>query len=182
MMMPRLENSQNMLALVLLQNMGRDGLYRMIRTAKEKCKNVCYVSLSTPHTNLINNLRVANIEYKNFVFVDAMSNTAHEDIEPGEKCISISRPDDLEEIKRAVKHAVTRNGCTMTIFDSISTLLIYHTPDTIVRFTNDLITDDKKNAIRKMFIMLKSDGLYKEESRRLVNDLNLFADKVVKIE
>jgi len=182
MMMPCLENTQNKLALVLLQNKRKtEGFYEMIRSANQKCKNICYVCLSAPHTDLINNLRAENIDCENFIFVDTISGNSQKDIKPGTRCIFTSRPDDLEGIKRAVKHAVTKDGCTLTIFDAISTLLIYQAPDSIVRFTHDLITDDKENVIKKMFIMLKSEGIYKEESTRLVNDLNLFADKIVEI-
>lgn len=182
-MMPCLENTKNRLALVLMHNMRRtDEFYDMIRAVNSKCKSICYVCLSTPHTDLINSLKAENIDYGNFVFVDAISSDAQKCAASGTKCIFTSKPDDLEGIKKAVKHAVAKDGCKLTIFDAISTLLVYHAPDSIVRFTHDLITDDQDNTIKKVFIILKSEGIYKDENRRLVDDLNLFADRVVDIE
>jgi len=52
----------------------------------------------------------------------------------------------------------------------------------IVRFTHELITDEHQKDINKIFVILEEKGIYAKESKKLINDLNLFADKTFEIE
>ncbi|MBW2990740.1 hypothetical protein KY348_03480 [Candidatus Woesearchaeota archaeon] len=173
--------SDNKFVLVLLQSKNyADVLYKVIGKVNKNKFNICYVCLSKPYADVIEELKNEKINYEHFIFIDVVS-SLHYKLKPIKNCIFIPGPDNLEDLMKAVKKAINKYRCEAVIFDTISTLLVYQQTHSIVKFTHELIMDKNQETVNKIYVVLKEKGLYKDESRKLVNDLNLFADKIIDI-
>ena len=177
-----LDKTQNKLAIFLLKNNNfAEKTNKVIKRVQDNCKNICYVCLSKPYAEVIDNLKNQGINQDNFTFVDTVS-SPHYKLQAIKNCYFVQGLENLKDIKKTIQKAVKKNECTAAIFDTISTLLIYQKTFDIVRFTHELITDEHQNKINKIFVILEEKGIYSEESKKLINDLNLFADKTFEIE
>jgi hypothetical protein len=177
-----LDKTQNRLALMLIKRKGDvEHMYEFIKKAKEHCKSICYVCLSNPYNEVIQNLTDEGIDSTDFTFVDVIS-SLHYPLQPITNCVFVPGPESLNEIKKAVHSVVQKKQCTAMIFDNISALLIYQQPDAIVKFTHDLIEDKEHQHINKVYVMKRDGDLYRKDINRLIEDLNLFADKVIEFE
>jgi KaiC/GvpD/RAD55 family RecA-like ATPase len=173
--------SENKFVLVLLQSKNyMADLYKIIRLVKKNGTKICYVCFSKPYMDVIEDLKNEKVDCDNFVFIDTLS-SSHYDLKPVKNCVFVHGSGNLKEIREAVKRAVNKHKCEAIIFDTISTLLIYQQTHSIVRFTHELLTDKSQKETNKVYIVLKEAGIYKGESTKLINDLNLFADKTIEI-
>jgi len=173
--------SENKFILAVLKSKNYlDELYKIIREVKKHHTKICYVCLSKPYTDVINNLKDERINYENFIFIDVISSN-HYKLRPMKNCIFVSGPENLRELRKAIKRAVTKNKCEAVIFDTISTLLIYQQTHSIIRFTHELMIDKNQSSVNKVYVVLKEKGVYKEENVNLIKDLNLFADRVIEV-
>lgn len=173
------QTSGNKFVLMLLQSKNyAKTLYKAIGNLRKKSIKICYVCLSKPYTDVIEDLKNNRINYEKFIFVDVLSSLNYK-LKPVKNCIFVPNPENLEKIRKAIKQAVTKYECETIIFDTISTLLIYQQSHSIVKFTHELIIDKNQETVNKIYIILKEKGIYKEESAKLINDLNLFADNVI---
>ncbi|KYK27365.1 hypothetical protein AYK26_03845 [Euryarchaeota archaeon SM23-78] len=173
--------SENKFVLILLKSKNYlEELHKMIKEVKKHHTKICYVCLSKPYSEVIDNLKNERINYEHFIFIDVIS-SLHYKLKPVKNCIFVTGPENLIELKKAIKRAVTKNECEAVIFDTISTLLIYQQTHSIIRFTHELIIDKDQSTINKVYVVLKEKGIYRNESAKLIKDLNLFADKTIEM-
>ena len=92
-----------------------------------------------------------------------------------ENCIFLPAPVNLDLLRTTIKK-VLKKGCSVVMLDTVSSLLIYQEASNIVRFTHDILTEEKK--VKKIFIVLKGEPVL-DDNQRLVKDLDMFADKMV---
>ena len=95
-----------------------ESTYQLIKKIKEHCKNICYVCLAKPYSEVIENLKEQRLYDDNFTFIDVIS-SMHYPLEPVNNCFFVRGPEQIEEIKKAIKTAVSSKECTATIFDTI---------------------------------------------------------------
>ena len=177
-MIKAVKNTRNKLALFLLDDKNySDKLYNIIIQAKKQNKKICYICFTKPYADVIDNFNRERINSKDFIFVDVLSSLNYP-LKPIKNCIFVPGPQNLGGIKKAIKKAVTKSECTAAIFDTISTLLIYQQPDSIIKFTHELLTEKFQKEISKVYVVLREKGVYRDENKKLINDLNLFADKI----
>jgi hypothetical protein len=146
--------------------------------AQKHHKKICYVCLSTTYDNVLLWMREGGLDTGKFYFIDTLSShyTAKE---PCKECVFLSSPSSLDEIKDALSAAVKEKGCETVIFDAISSLLEYKDLFSILKFTHRLMTENSYSTAKKLYVVLKDDVLPEAESKRLVTDLEMFADKIV---
>ena len=175
------KTSENRFVILILQGKNYvSSLRKVIKLTKKDGGKICYVCLSKPYHDVIEDLESERIDCGNFIFIDTLSSLQYR-LKPVKNCIFVSGPEKLNEIRKAVKKAVQKHNCEAIIFDTISTLLIYQQTHSIVRFTHELLTDESQKETNKVYIVIKEAGVYKDESTKLINDLNLFADKTIEI-
>lgn len=150
----------------------------IIKSAERTKTKICYVCLSKPYVDVLEDLRKRNLDISQFFFIDTLS-SHYKKPEKADNCVFVSNPSDLEDIKKAIKKIVEKKGCSVVLFDTISTLLIYQETSSIVRFTHNLISEREHEKTKKLFIVLKEEGIPSEENQRLVKDLGMFADKTI---
>jgi hypothetical protein len=130
--------------------------------------------LSKTYLDVVEELTKEKIDIKFFFFVDVLS-SHYAKPDPSENCIFVDSPDNLVAIKDAIESAIEKENCSVLLFDTFSSLLIYQPSFPLLRFTHQL---GEKNAI-KIFIALKKDSVPEKDNTQLINDLKMFADKTI---
>ena len=167
----------NEFLLVLLEEREYLGkLKEIIRLVEAEKTKICYVCLSKPCANVVRDMRSKGIGTEDFLFIDTL--TSHYAApQPSRNRIYLSSPTDLAAIGRAISKAIESDNCNVILFDTISTLLIYQETSSIVRFTHALLSDKNHENVKKLFIILKGDGVPVDDVNRLTKDLEMFADR-----
>ncbi len=154
-------------------------LGEIVRSVKQDNNKICYVCLSKPYKDVIAELNQHGIDSSNFVFIDVLS-SHYSRPEPVKNCIFLASPSDLDALKLAIMRVVEDRLCTVVLFDTISTLLIYQQIHSIVKFTHNLTVEKTQENVKKLFIILK-DETYLQGGAGLVKDLEMFVDKKVEM-
>ena len=170
------EITENKFLLIMLEESQYiSKLEEIIKSIKKT--NICYVCLSTPYTDVIEELKKKGIATTNFFFIDTLTSHYREP-KPVDNCIFVKAPTDMAAIRIAIRKVVEEKKCNVILFDTISTFLIYQETSSIVKFTHSLLTDEKHKNIKKLFVIIK-DSSRLEENQKLVSDLTMFADKTI---
>lgn len=170
---------KNMLLLAVASNEQYAGrLCSLLNSVRGIGKRVCYVCLSRPYRDVQDDLRRENIDTADFFFIDALS--SHYEM-PGHRrnCIFLKSP-NLAEIMPAVRMLVKKERCRILLVDSVSAMLMYQESFQIISFTHSLTSEKWAGGIRKVFMALKQ-GVLEKENNALINDLKMFADKIVEL-
>ena len=174
------EITKNRFLLLLMDEEEYDRKLGKIIKSLEKTKtNICYVCFSVPYQHVVERLKEKGTDIKRFFFIDVLS-SHYSKPKPQKNCIFISEPKDLDKIRKAILKTVIQKNCSIIIFDTISSLLVYQESYSILKFTHNLIISKEQENTKKIFIVLK-DKTLKEEGEMLIKDLSLFADKLLKI-
>jgi hypothetical protein len=170
----------NKLVLILIKKANQSKICEIVSNIQKNNGKICYVCLSKPYAELMSELKEEKVNCDNVLFVDVLS-SLHYDLKPVNNCLFVPGPEKFEDLKSAIKKAIISKDCSTVVFDNITTLLIYQQVNDIVKFTHELTTDQKQRMINKVYLMQDYKGFYKEESTKLINDLYLFANKVVEL-
>jgi hypothetical protein len=152
-----------------------DELIKVVEKSKTK---ICYVCLSKPYEYVVAEFRDKGLNLKDFFFIDVLSSHFSKP-KPRDDCIFVSSPSNLDGVKEAVATAVKTKKCSVVVFDTISTLLIYEPNFSIVKFTNSLITEKSHEFTTKLFVILKGDHSIVDDVNLLTKDLEMLADKKI---
>jgi archaellum biogenesis ATPase FlaH len=166
-----IKNNQ-LLLIVIPKNDYSEMLIEIERGLSENFKKVCYVTLNKPYNSVMSNMEKNNIDLSKFFFIDGMTNTVQTP-EPADNCIFVQSPNALTDINLAYSQALEK-GCDNTLFDSLSTLLVYEDAHTIIKFAHNIMTKTRVANSKAVFIALKEDV-----GSELIKDLYMFVDKVV---
>lgn len=180
--MDLLQEITNNKFLLILMNEGEylPKLEEMIKSVEKMKTRICYVCMSKPYTDVVRDLKDKGIDTANFFFIDVLT-SHYKKPAPVSNCIFVPEPTDLVKIRLAIMKAVEDKKCSVILFDTISTLLIYQEISSIVKFTHHLLVEETQENTKKLFIILKEDSVPNEENQRLVKDLTMFADKTLDI-
>ncbi len=166
------------LLLLLEEAQYTSKLESIIRSVEKSGTKICYICLSKPYLDVVDDLMERRVNVDDFVFIDVLS--SHYEIpKPVANCTFISSPDDLEEIRKTIIEAIEKKNCSAVIFDTISTLLIYQQTSSIVKFASNLVAEKRQENTKKLFIILKDDTDSLDDVNMLTKDLELFADKKI---
>jgi hypothetical protein len=125
-------------------------------------------------------LRRGSVDPEKFMFIDILS--SHYGAPPSyEDCIFLKDPITKDGLKEAINNAVLKGGCSAVFVDTISELIMYQPNHVILRLSHELKTDKHHKDIHKLFIGRREEGLIGEELNRLLKDLEMFADKTIRL-
>lgn len=171
------EIEKNRFLLILLgEKEYQQKLEEIIKSAEETKTHICYVCLSKPYTDVVGELEAMGTNVDDFFFIDVLM-SHYKKPEPAKNCVFLLSPTDLGAIKNAINDAIEKNNCSVILFDTISTLLIYQQTDPIVKFTNSIVSEKVQENVKKLFIILKGNDVPMDDVNKLTKDLELFADK-----
>ncbi|MBU4242610.1 MAG: hypothetical protein KKF52_05245 [Nanoarchaeota archaeon] len=166
--------SKESLLMLLSEKQYENKLTALLQDLKKTKKKICYVCLSRPYEDVIEDLRNKKFNIDRFYFVDAL-NTKQSRKYKG--CVFVSAPVKLDKLITTIKKIIKTKNCNVIIFDTLSTLLVYEDSFKIVKFTNEIIQEVKKES--NVFVVLK-EGFYPKGSLEKLNkDLYMIMDKTI---
>ena len=138
--------------------------------------SIFYLSLNKSYDALIKNLENNKIDTSKFFFVDAVKKPMNSIKEP-DNCIFISSISAIGELSIAINKVLEKGKFECFIFDSLSTMLIYHDTTTITKFIHNLITKLNELNCTAVFTCLEGDS-----NSPLIKDLGMLVDEVKRLE
>jgi len=170
----------NFLLILLSEDQYMDSVCDIVRSFEKTKNKICYVCLSKKHADVLCELKKNGIDTDRFIFIDTLS--SHYGLPPPENnCIYLYTPNDLDLIKTTMDDIIEKEKCGIFLIDTISDLLSYRETFFILKFAHNLTIGHDKKRIKKLFIALKDGVILENENRELINDLRLFADKVIEL-
>ena len=167
--------AENSFVLILLTpDQYVSNLDDIVKSAKKSRTKICYVCLSKPYRDVVEHLTASGIDTSGFFFVDALT-SHYKKPEPAKNCIFLNSPSDGVALKNAIRDVTEREKCSVVLFDTISTLLIYQESSEIVKLAHSL-SSEIHCEVKKLFIVMKGEK-YVDGQEDLTKDLEMFADK-----
>jgi len=167
---------ENDVILILVPNrLYSEKIMDITKTVSLLSERICYVTLNRPCKTLLKDFEENKIDSGKFFFVDCVTKKVKEE-EEGEQVVYVSSPKALTEMSIVMKKLLEAGEIETTIFDSLSTLLVYEDPHVIVKFAHSIISMFRTLGSKGILISLKDD--MKSE---VVKDLNMFVDEVVEV-
>ena len=141
-------------------------------------KNAIYVTTNKPYEHIVNVLKKAGINPDKIFFIDCISKHIRKSIEQEPKnCLYVESPESLTTMGVAIYESIKHfAGEKILLFDSLSTLLIYHDSKTIGQFSNFLINKMRAANVDAVIMALESDI-----DKDIIKQIESFADEVKKI-
>ncbi|MEK6900483.1 MAG: ATPase domain-containing protein [Nanoarchaeota archaeon] len=130
-----------------------------------------YVSLNKPYKEISKSLKENKIDIKNILFIDGVSEAPSSN----DNCISLEGNKSLTQLSLILTSACKNKSIRFIIFDSITTLLLVHNPETIQRFLHYFINKSRNIGMLLMVIIDEPN------SNQLYPVLSQFCDKIIKI-
>ena len=174
--------TENKFVLVLLSEEQYDAkLAELVKLVEQEHAKICYVCLNKPYKETVEFLAENGLDVERFVFVDVL--TSHYKKQSStEQCIYVEDPSKIDGLQVAINQAVSERNCTIIVFDTLSSLLMYEQTHDIVRLTHHLSTEQKHVDINKVYIVLKEKGNLASYSETLVKDIGMFTDKTIEFD
>lgn len=133
---------------------------------------ICYISMNKTLKSLRESFGKNNINDDKFFYIDCITKTMR-NVEDEENCIFCHSPNDLTEIGLAVSKAQARKP-NIIIFDSLSTLLVYHDDLIATKFAQSLINKIRESGMCGIFTILEKD-----KDATMSKNMGMMMDKVL---
>jgi hypothetical protein len=143
----------------------------VVSSAASSYSRICYTSLNKPYSVLSESFKKSGVDLKKILFIEC---TGKADSGKQEQVVYVSSPKALTEMSITIGKVIEMGKIEVLIFDSLSTLLVYADPSTVVKFTHSLITILRSKNVSG-FLMCTKSG----QSEAIIKDISMFADKVV---
>ena len=105
-------------------------------------KKIIYITINSPYSKLINELKKNGINTSDITFIDCISKKINF-TRKNDSCIYIKAPNSLTELSIVLMDKLKTKEYETVIFDSISALLIYNSKELTIMFLRNII--DKIN-------------------------------------
>ena len=142
-----------------------------------KTKNLIYVTLGRPYKYVMSLFDEEKVRMEKLLVIDCVSKCITPLEEDPEKGIFLESPENITELCIALDQAMKAlpGEETTTLFDSLSTLLLYHDENVVGKFANYIINCMRLHNIRSVFIVLEADV-----DKRIVKVIESLVDEVVR--
>lgn len=168
--------NNNIILLIVSKEKYRQELIGVVKDIVQNINKMCYVCINEPFSTINNNLDKNSISKDKFFFIDTITKKVQEPPKT-DNCEFVSAPNALTEISVAFSKALNEHKCDSAFFDTLSSLLVYEKPHSIIQFIHNIITKLRVSSGKGVFIVLKDDL-----ESDLIKDLYMFVDSVVEIE
>ena len=172
------EGKNNLLIFLGTEDKYMPKIIEVLKSIDPKIK-LCYVCVSTTYDDALSEFEFRGIKKERLFFIDTLT-SHYQKHRKTKTCMFVSSPANLNEIQDTMKKAIIEKGCKIVIFDSVSKLLTYTKPHSIIRLAHKIVIENTKT--KTIFILLKSDNIPQEENKQLIKDLAMFADKVIDLD
>jgi len=143
-----------------------------------KDKNIpgVYVTLNKPFDKMKSVLEKGSVDTRMIIFIDAVTKTAGGKTTKTKNCLFIGNPENLSDISVAMDQAVRAlpGKEKFLFFDSLSTLLLYNSIQTVARFIHFLAGKMRVWKVKGIIISLE-----RKSDKDLIEELSQFCDVVI---
>lgn len=143
----------------------------------ENYNKVCYVSLNKLYQPLVRALAGNQADINKFFFIDGITKTAMTDVGDIPNCFFVSGPDKITEIGIAIQKVVSVAQCQVLLFDSLSTLLVYHDVQIIKQFVHSIV--GQVTALNCIVVFTCLEGTTEND---LLKDISMFVDNIAHVQ
>lgn len=161
----------DIMVLIIPNSSYGDSLKNLTSDMSKTFNKICYISLNKPHKSLLKGFEQKGAKTKKFFFIDAVGKGSN-----SEGIAYITSPKALTELNIAITKALSSGLVDSALFDSLSTLLIYEDPSTVIKFTHSIISAFRNKSVKAVLTCLGGDA-----KSELIKDLSMFVDKVVEL-
>jgi KaiC/GvpD/RAD55 family RecA-like ATPase len=137
-----------------------------------------YVTVNKPYSSLKQALDRMQINSDYLLFIDAISRAVGEGKEKVKNCIFIENPTQLIDIGIALTEAIAKlkkeNKKPFVFLDSLSTLLLYNSPETVGKFSHFTVTRMRLWGVLGIVMSLEDDV-----KADVVKTIKQFCDEVI---
>jgi len=171
-----LSDLNQIIVLIIPEENYTERLINIVKEMNQLDGKICYISLNRPYNSLLTSFKKAGINTDNIYVIDAITRTAQLALKC-DNCEFVSSPGALTELSVTISNLMETGRFKYIIFDSLSTLLVYESDNTIAKFVHFLMAKVRVVGCNAIFTCLKQDA-----DSILVKDINMFADKVINFE
>jgi KaiC/GvpD/RAD55 family RecA-like ATPase len=138
--------------------------------------SVIYVTMSRPYESLIALLNKKGISYSKVLFIDAITPTLGGNPKRVKNCIFVASPSNLTDLGIALEQAISSLGQAnkLLIFDSMSTMAIYHNLQTVLQFGHFLTVRVRLHKVQGVLLAIEA-----ESEKAILDSLAQFCDRTV---
>ncbi len=167
--------NKNDIALVIFESEKyNDSMIKLVKQLPKKFNRIGYVSLNKGYLQLIKGMEKNKIDKKKFFFIDAVS-SANEAVSIKEKQVSfVFSAENLTQMSLVICNALLKYKIDCVIFDSLSTLLIYHPEDTVLKFLHYIINNLRSRNVTAIFTTVKN-----EKNASFLENSKVFVDQTI---
>jgi len=152
------------------------GILKVSHKLSKEYDRICYVSLNKSYGDVTKNFKREKIDISKFFFIDAVTRSSKFTVKDQKNCDYVQSVESLMEINIAISKVLESGKAGCLIFDSLSTMLIYHDVATVTKFMHGLIIRARSFNCTGVFTLLKGDI-----KSALIKDLAMFVDNVVNL-
>ena len=175
-----IQSLKNNFVVVLLEEKAYEPrVFEFLNEISKKDKRICYVLINNFYAEAKKQFRKNGVSLKNIFFIDILS-MHYEKLKNESHCMYIKGP-DIPILLIAIGKTIKNKKCKIVLFDNIGSLLTYYPTVEIEKLTNTLKTNNGYRDTKKLYLMQKNYELLQEEAKNLINDLQLFADKIIEV-
>ena len=142
----------------------------LVSSAASSYARICYTALNKPCSILSQSFKKSGIDLKKILFIECSGKTVDGKVE---QVVYVSSPRALTEMCITIGKVIETGKIEVLIFDSLSTLLVYTDPSTVLKFTHSLITMLRSKSVSGILVCASS------QSEAIIKDISMFADKMV---
>lgn len=166
-------SKKNYNGIVLASFKGESHDISLIKIIKDISKEkVCYISINKGADAIIEILKKNKINTNNFFFIDCVTKTIF-DIKDKSNCIYLPSPNSLTYISLAIQSS--NNKFKYFILDSLSTLLIYHDPNTLGHFVHSIVNQFRIKKDNSIIFLISEKDL----KSKLFTKIEPFFDRII---
>jgi hypothetical protein len=148
----------------------REALKSVVGFSVGRFGKVCYVTLNDPYESIAQKIGEAASK---IIFIDCVTSTIKPQV-PKKGVMFVSSPRAFTEISISMKKAMKDEKVDITVFDSISALMVYEKSVGVLKFIHSMILAFREANTAVIFVILKEDV-----DASMLKDLTMFVDKVV---
>lgn len=144
---------------------------------KEKLEGI-YVTVNKPYASVSSSLESHEVSCKNIFFIDMVSGQGAGIETMSKNCLCLPSQYSLTELSIGIGEAISSmgGGKKFLLFDSVSTLMIYHKPDTVAKFIHFLAGKIREWNVKAVLVMVEGS----DADKALLAHISQFVDEVVK--
>jgi len=140
-----------------------------------KKKAICvYTTFTKPYQIVLKNLQKEKIDTDKIFLIDCVTPVSEPEEISGTKKVIFCQPNSLTNISISVTTALKnmpKEGNRILILDTISTLILYNSKNSVIKFIHHLIGEIRKYGVKSFIFTLDE-----ESDKSIISEISRFCD------